>query len=1411
MAKKVKGGEVKFKVTSEGLNKVGKDAKNTGKQFNTLDKNARSTDRAMKGVSNMSSNTTKNFSKMSQGITGGLVPAYATLAAQLFALDALFRFLKEAADFRVLQEGQEAFAGVTGRAMKTLARDIQSATEAQITFKEASQAAAIGLAAGLNPSQLNQFGEAAKTISVALGRDVTDSFNRLVRGVTKAEPELLDELGIILRLDEATTKYAAQLGTTKEQLTTFQKSQAVANDVLEQAETRYGAINQLIGGDSINQLAKLQVAFDEVLNRIRSFIGPIAEFFGTFLTENINSATAAVGIFAASISRGLINQAIPTIDTAGAAEQVQSNLKNFLVKGPKGSEQEARRKRVLKGRGTKQDLAVLDRSLNAQKSKIVQFENVSRTEAKRTFSMIKLQRQQMVVDSSVGFKRMGAQFKMELMMMQMTHGKVMGTMRMATVMAGRAMNAALRFAGIIGILFMLVDVFRMIKDAIFPVDETLQGLIDRTEELTSTQEGLNKELDNTVRIFQMGLLKETGQQIEQIGGAFQSADLTARLSSYEAMVLSLGRDHEAVKALSQEISGTIRRLSLIDASFAEMIDNAREMGLTDKELIPLVMKHTSLRVEQGQAVSELNRAQQNTLKQLNKLTQQLPKVPFQEAINAISEEVKILEKLNKTMGIDGVDATLEYSAQLDLAAARLKKFKIISEQQFMIQKQVNETLIAAERATAMIFGDAQRVKNAQKFATAMGKLLDASTNVLVAENNLSLAQQSGDETRIANAERALDLSKQQLELEVQRLATIQYQSSELLQAYKSVFETLEKDLGSAFGKVLRGESGAFKDFGKNIAKKITDALGDNMAKFQLKLMFGGTPLDPDYQRETFVTALKKEFAAGFSDPNSPFMQGGHMAATMIKEGMIQAAQAHVSSLGDFQLADLEARHAQNVIDYNTAKGLQDDATANLTAYDDTMKDLDRVRDRNQQLGGSGPGSIEYETNRLEGMLKKLNPFADSTSKGSMFAGTYAKLGDADFDAEKYFDALQKQIGQAQYSTAGAFLGFANTKRGNPFYDMGEGPELITPKMIADRMNQSFFPGSEVGGTKGNMGYGSEARQKYLAMLNEEGDERAKLGQEIAHQKVLVSGLNKEYDTNLDRLDNSSQEIALASERQIKAEQSINGLTIAADGAEATMNESEAALTGFKESTVTSDAQIQKLGFVADETAEKMTRHEMKLAALAARFPTIFAKEDHDNDDTTPEVHKYPTMAKFTEFGSSVAEFGGFVAMGMSMAGENEKAAKLMQRVAQLQFSLLVAEKALAFGKGFNLNSGAGFFSRLGDAFSGMLGLGRYGGVFSGSGKSFKVGGVADGPESGYGAVLHGTEAVVPLGNDRTIPVKLSGAGGTNNVSVTVNVDQSGTDTLMTGDGGRELGETIAAIATDVISKEQRAGGLLSSI
>ena len=111
-----------------------------------------------------------------------------------------------------------------------------------------------------------------------------------------------------------------------------------------------------------------------------------------------------------------------------------------------------------------------------------------------------------------------------------------------------------------------------------------------------------------------------------------------------------------------------------------------------------------------------------------------------------------------------------------------------------------------------------------------------------------------------------------------------------------------------------------------------------------------------------------------------------------------------------------------------------------------------------------------------------------------------------------------------------------------------------------------------------------------------------------------------------------------------------------------------------------------------------------------------------------------------------------------------------------------------------------------------LSFGRYGGEKSFMYGGYTHGGVTDGPEAGYNVRMHGREAIVPLGNDRSIPVKMQGGVGQNNVNVTVNVDQSGSsESFLTADGGAALGKTIAAIATDTIAKEQRAGGLLSRI
>ena len=102
---------------------------------------------------------------------------------------------------------------------------------------------------------------------------------------------------------------------------------------------------------------------------------------------------------------------------------------------------------------------------------------------------------------------------------------------------------------------------------------------------------------------------------------------------------------------------------------------------------------------------------------------------------------------------------------------------------------------------------------------------------------------------------------------------------------------------------------------------------------------------------------------------------------------------------------------------------------------------------------------------------------------------------------------------------------------------------------------------------------------------------------------------------------------------------------------------------------------------------------------------------------------------------------------------------------------------------------------------------RYGGI---SKKGYSSGGIARGSDAGYLAKLHGTEAVVPLPNGRSIPVEMSGAGAqTNNVSVSVNINNDGSAETTTEDDAKGMGKAIAAAVQREIQHQKRPGGMLS--
>ena len=94
-----------------------------------------------------------------------------------------------------------------------------------------------------------------------------------------------------------------------------------------------------------------------------------------------------------------------------------------------------------------------------------------------------------------------------------------------------------------------------------------------------------------------------------------------------------------------------------------------------------------------------------------------------------------------------------------------------------------------------------------------------------------------------------------------------------------------------------------------------------------------------------------------------------------------------------------------------------------------------------------------------------------------------------------------------------------------------------------------------------------------------------------------------------------------------------------------------------------------------------------------------------------------------------------------------------------------------------------------------------------------AGGIPSGRQAVYPAILHGTEAVVPLPQGGAIPVDLKGAGSSQSVVVNVNMAEGGETESQTEEGrgqeARQLGKNISAAVQRELQNQKRQGGMLN--
>ena len=549
---------------------------------------------------------------MQQGISGGIVPAYATLAANVFALSAAFQFLQVSMNTKNMIEGQKAFGSITGVAYGTITDSIRKATQGQLAFKEAAEAAAIGTAAGLNRDQLERLGTAATNVSIALGRDLADSFNRLVRGVTKAEPELLDELGIVLRLDPALRAYAVAIGKSVTDLNQFEKSQAIANEVLGQAESKFGAIQEVMEPGAF-ALGQFTSAFNDLLDLLKNALGGIAQTVLPFFTENVAALASALALVAVPILKIILpnfdalsaSAAKNVASTKGSLDILQDELAQTTMASQAlssggadklGAQGAAYSKGKLgklgiqgkekNGNLSQRQVAAYRRTWNSKKGIWKKMTKQEQIDFKLSLDKMDMAHKaskgkQNITNTTSELKKQADHKKTEIKFKQ---GQL--AMVRASRFAATAMNKALKAAGIIGIITMIGSAVMAAVNAFKKVDELEEARKEKMSENARVNTKIAEELERMLelRTKEVDRLRLVGKGEEginklvrervmlyntdmnlQVGQALQSSALSAQARDY-----ALGFDKNAPKEQQKTGEQKISMIRDVDGSSFSM-------------------------------------------------------------------------------------------------------------------------------------------------------------------------------------------------------------------------------------------------------------------------------------------------------------------------------------------------------------------------------------------------------------------------------------------------------------------------------------------------------------------------------------------------------------------------------------------------------------------------------------------------------------------------------------------------------------------------------------------------------------------------------------------------------------------------------------------------------------------------
>ena len=161
-------------------------------------------------------------------------------------------------------------------------------------FQQANNAMVLGVSR--NSDEMAEMFDIAQRLGRALGRDTASSVESLITGIGRQSRLMLDNIGIIVKADEAYESYAEKIGTTADKLSDAQKKQAFLEATMESARAKIKTLGEetLTSQDSYDKLSasasdlatELGTALQPLLTSVAEKLGFVADHTARLLKTN---------------------------------------------------------------------------------------------------------------------------------------------------------------------------------------------------------------------------------------------------------------------------------------------------------------------------------------------------------------------------------------------------------------------------------------------------------------------------------------------------------------------------------------------------------------------------------------------------------------------------------------------------------------------------------------------------------------------------------------------------------------------------------------------------------------------------------------------------------------------------------------------------------------------------------------------------------------------------------------------------------------------------------------------------------------------------------------------------------------------------------------------------------------------